>query len=89
MPTLVAVLRILEPKGRENSVMNRIKEGDSQITTEVDNLLQTVGRHGRGAKGSETLFSKPCRAVSYLRFERSRRTGEYTASLTLSGNRLT
>jgi hypothetical protein len=81
MPTLVAALRISEPKGGEKSVMNWIKRRDSQITADVDNILQSVGRHQRGVRESETFLLKSRGTASYLRFERSRRTGEYIASL--------
>jgi hypothetical protein len=55
----------------------------------VDDLLQSVGRHRRRVRESETLLINPCGEASYLRLERSRRTSEYIIPLTLSGNHLT
>jgi hypothetical protein len=56
--------------------MNRIKEGGSQPLAEVDNLLQSVGGHGRGARESEALLDgtmrdSPLICVSSARVERA------------------
>jgi len=55
-----------ESKGRESSLVNGIKEGDSQIIANVNNLLQFVGRHGTRVRERETFLIKQPSAVSSL-----------------------
>jgi hypothetical protein len=61
MPTLDVILGIPESMGWESPFLKEIKEEDLQHIAEVDNLLQSVGRHGKGARERETLLMERSR----------------------------
>jgi hypothetical protein len=91
MPTLDIILGIPESMGWESPLLKEIKEGDLQRIAEVDNLLQSVGRHGRGAREGETLLVERSRvdllfSVRLPGLGRSYRTNGHVESLKLSGN---
>ena len=49
---------ISESKCRNFSLMNGMKGGDSQIITNVNNLLQFVGRHGMRVRERKASLMK-------------------------------
>ena len=65
--TFPTVLGIPESKGWECLFMNGIKEGDSQIIADVNNLLQFVGRHGMRVREREAFLMKQPSAASSLK----------------------
>jgi hypothetical protein len=44
-----------EVQGRKSPLLKEIKEGNSHHIAEVDNLLQSVGRHGGGSERKRNL----------------------------------
>ena len=67
MLTLNAVLEISGSEGWESLLMNGVKGRGSQIIADVDNLLQSVGRHRNGVRERESLLMKQFGAASSLK----------------------
>jgi len=67
MLTSIAVLGIWEFEGWKKLLVSRIREGDSQVISDLNNVLQLVGRHRRGVRERETPLVKQPRSVSYLK----------------------